>query len=479
MRESARLGRNFAAVATAQFVAQLLTFVLSATIARTLGPSSYGLFVFGFAFPSLLLLMVSAGLDEVIAIDVAAEPSRAGSYLTIVAAFRLPLALTAGVVLWISLGVLLDDPFARNVTLVLGVSALVQAYGSTFLAFFRAFEKLQYMALVVLIERTFTIAVAVVLLWRGLGLFEVALTFLAGAVISLTLATTILRRKFTWFSPSVDRPKARGILRKTVPFALGAVISTVIPSTGPVLLTISRGPVATGLFNAGLTLLMMVFSILTLCHVVLLPTLARIRTTSPERFTSILQHTQRFVFALGLPAALGGALYAEQIVTLFFGARFAGGGDPFRILMGAVAISTACIGNGAALAVSGRQPQNLYVGATGALCLVGLSFVLIPPFGPVGAAVAFLAGSAVTGTLGTIVTRRYVARIDLLNALGRPILAGSIMVLVLLLLGPPLWLGVPIGALVYFGSLRAVGGFQKGDWSMLRDAMRGALFRAV
>ena len=479
MGESARLGRNFAAVATAQFVAQLLTFILSATIARTLGPSPYGLFVFGFAFPSLLLLLLSAGLDEVIAIDIAANPSRAGSYLTTVALLRLPLAGLAAVTLWISLGVLLADPFARNVTLVLGISALLQTYGGTFLSFFRAFERLEYTALTVLVERGFTIGMAVVLLSRGFGLFEVALTFLAGGGISLAMSITLLRRKFTWFSPEIDRATTRGILRKTVPFALGAVLSTVIPSTGPVLLTISHGPLETGLFNAGLTLLMMVFSILTLCHVVLLPTLARIRASSPERLTSILQHTQRFVFALGLPTALGAALYAEEIVTLFFGSGFRGGGEPFRVLMGAVAISSACIGNGAALAVSGRQPQNLYVGSAGAIALVALSFVLIPAFGPLGAAVAFLVGSAVTGTLGTIVTRRYVVRIDLPNALGRPLIAGSVMVLVLIPFQLPLWFGVPCGALIYFGSLLAVGGFQKGDWTMLRDAMKGALFRAV
>ena len=479
MRESARLGRNFAAVATAQFVAQLLTFILSATIAITLGPSTYGLFVFGFAFPSLLLLLLSAGLDEVIAIDVAAKPSRAGSYLTTVALLRLPLAAISAVALWISLSFLLDDPFARNVTFVLGMSALLQTYGGTFLSFFRAFERLEYTALTVLVERGFTIGVAILLLSRGYSVFEVALAFLAGAGISLAMSITLLRRKFARFSPHVDRGTARVILRKTVPFALSAVISTVIPSIGPVLLTISHGPLATGLFNAGLTLLMMVFSILTLCHVVLLPTLARIRASSPERLASILQHTQRFVFALGLPAALGAALYAEQIVTLFFGGRFQGAGEPFRVLMGAVAISSACIGNGAALAVSGRQRQNLYVGSVGAIALVALSFVLMPAYGPLGAAVAFISGSALTGALGTIVTRRYVVRIDLLNALGRPILAGSVMVLLLVLFRMPFWVGVPIGALIYFGSLLAIGGFHKDDWSMLRDAMKGALFRAV
>ena len=133
----------------------------------------------------------------------------------------------------------------------------------------------------------------------------------------------------------------------------------------------------------------------------------------------------------------------------------------------------------APLAVSGRQRQNLYVGSVGAVALVALSFVLIPAYGPLGAAVAFISGSALTGVLGTIVTRRYVVRIDLLNALGRPILAGSVMVLLLVLFRMPFWVGVPIGALIYFGSLLAIGGFHKDDWSMLRDAMKGALFRAV
>ena len=42
-----------------------------------------------------------------------------------------------------------------------------------------------------------------------------------------------------------------------------------------------------------------------------------------------------------------------------------------------------------------------------------------------------------------------------------------------------LLVNLPFGALIYFGSLLAIGGFHKDDWSMLRDAMKGALFRAV
>ena len=473
-----RLSRNFTAVTIAQLVAQVLTFILSVTIARKLGASSYGLFVFGFAFPSLFLLLVSAGLDEVIAIDVAADRSRAQSYLTHVAAMRLPLLAAAFTAFWLSVTVVLTDPLARNLTLILGVSALFQTYGGTFLAFFRAFERLEYTAFVIIVERGFTIAGAFLLMLSGYGLLEIALVFLAGGVISLSLGMAILRWKFTWFSRGWDPRTAVGILRKTVPFALGAVLSTFVLSSGPVLLTVLRNTSDAGLFNSGLTLLLIVLTFLTLAHVVLLPTLARIRAVNPERLTSIVQDTQRFFFAIGLPTAVGAAVYAQPIVTLFFGPNFAAAGVPFRILMVAVAISSACIGNGAALGAVHHQTENLYVGTLGAVALLVLSLMIIPSYGPSGAAVAFVTGWAITGVLGTVVTRRYAVRVNLVSVLGRPLLAGAMMALLLSLLPLPLLVGVPLGALVYVTSLYAIGGVQRSDWRLLRDVVRGALGRA-
>ncbi|TLZ64579.1 MAG: flippase [Methanobacteriota archaeon] len=477
MREAVRLGRNFAAVTGAQFIVQVLTFLLSVTLARRLGTTSYGIFVFGFAFPSLFLLFVSAGLDEVIARDVAADPSRARAYLTVVAVLRLPFVAVSLLALWVSLQVLLSDPFARAVTLLLGGSTMLQAFAGTFQSFFRAYERLEYTALVVLAERGITIGVTFALLALGYGLLEIAATFLAGGGLSLALSIALVRRKFTWFSHTFDRRTASSVLRRAVPFALGAVISTIILSTGPVLLTILRSAGDAGLFNAGLSLLLIVLSILTLAHVVLLPTMARIRATNPERLASILEHTQRFFFALGLPVALGAALYARDIMTISFGPAFAGSAEAFRVLMGAVIVSSACIGNGAVLAVVGRQTENLYVGCAGALTLVGLSVVLITGFGPLGAAAGFVTGSAVTGILGTIITRRFAVRVDLRNILVRPSLAGGLMVFALFALSLPLSVGVPAGALVYFACLYGIGGIVKADWSMLRDAFIGALGR--
>src|SRR6266487_4112852 len=93
--DSKKFGRNFATTAFAQLVAQVLTLLVSVVLARQLGVSVYGVFVFGFAFPGWLLLLVSLGLDVVLSIQVAADRSPPSRHLTLPSLPRLLLAVIA------------------------------------------------------------------------------------------------------------------------------------------------------------------------------------------------------------------------------------------------------------------------------------------------------------------------------------------------------------------------------------------------
>src|SRR3990172_2501819 len=99
MNDAARLGRNFSATAVGQLVSQVLTLLMSVILARALGVVSYGVFVFAFAFPSWLLLIVSVGLDAVLTIDVAADRSKARAAKRRRSGTGVPLAFAAFVVL--------------------------------------------------------------------------------------------------------------------------------------------------------------------------------------------------------------------------------------------------------------------------------------------------------------------------------------------------------------------------------------------
>ncbi len=246
MNDARRFGRNFGAIAFAQVFSQILTLLMSLAIARTLGVEQYGIFVFGFAFPSWFLLVVSLGLDSVLTIDVAADRSKAGSYLTALVVVRIPLVLVTIASLWIFVQLILSDPFARTVTMILGMASILATYATTFRSVFRAFERLEFGALVTFVERSITTAGVLLLLLLGYGLLAVSFVFLFGSVVNLILLMFITRRRFIWFERRVDPSTVARMIKKTVPFALYAVASTFLYTSGPVLLTILQDPTATG-----------------------------------------------------------------------------------------------------------------------------------------------------------------------------------------------------------------------------------------
>ncbi len=478
MNEAIRLGRNYGATAYGQLISQILTLVISLAIARTLGVEQYGIFVFAFAFPSWFLLLVSLGLDPVLTIEVAANKDRAGSYLTTISVIRLLLVPIAIGLLWLSLNLLLSDPFARTVALILGTANILQTYAGTFSALFRAFERLEYMALVGVVERIFTTSAVLGLLFMGFGLFEISIAFVLGSSITLVLSLAIARTRFAWFARRTDLRTSWKIVRLALPFALAVAVGTFTNTTGTVLLTLLQDPQATGQFNAALTIQFALLSFVMMYPTVFLPTMSRMHRENPDMLATVLHKTQKLFFIVGLPIALGGWFYARAIMTLFYGDTFSDAARSFEVVIFNMAIATAFLGNSTALAATRHQTLNLLIGAAGAVTTVGLTVALIPSFGHVGAAYAFVVSAFLRAILSVVAVDRLIARVNMWDTLTRPILAGIVMVVVLYFVpGLSLWLGILVGGGLYFLALYVIKGITREDWYLVKDALRGALFR--
>lgn len=476
--EAKRFGRNFASAAFAQLVAQVLTLGASILIAREIDVRAYGIFVFGFAFPSWFLLLVSLGLDEVMAVEVAADRSKAARYLTLVSLIRLLLAFVALVALWLATNLIVTDPLGRSITLVLGASGVVMTCGGTFTAVFRSFERIEYAALVTIVERSVTVGAVVLLLLFRRGLFEISIAFLGGSFVMLALSSLLARRKFAWYTRDVDVKTVVEILRLATPFGLFNAVGTFTYSTGLVLLTLWHGPESGGLFNASFTLVFALFSFLSIVSLTTLPMMSRINQESRERLGGVIRRMQKLSLAVGVPLALGGWLFAGEIVTTFYGSAFQASADSFRILLVSFAIETAIMGIGPALAATGHAKEKLYIATGGAAVTIALSIVLIPGYGLLGAAYAFLASRLLIAVLGTITIQRYVGPLRMTATMGKCVVAGSAMMIALVAVpGLTLWVGIPVGGLVYLATLLGIQGMTREDGRVVWEGIRGALFR--
>lgn len=464
--------------ALAQLVAQGLTFLVSIVLARQLDVAAYGIFVFGFAFPSWFLLLISLGLDDVMMIDIAADPSRASRYLTTVGSLRLLTAAVAVVALWAGTLVVLADPLARTVTLLLGISSVITSYSTTFLSVFRGFEKFQYAALVTIIERGVTVSAAIAILLLGYGLMEVSFAFLVGSVVMLGVSALVSRRGFAWFVGRPGAREARQLLRRAVPFAMNGVVATFTYTPGLVLLTLMQGPASTGIFNAAFTLVLGLYSFLSLMSMAALPMMSRIQQESWDRLPSVLNQIQRLSVVVGVPIAFGGWLYAAPLITAFYGNRFLESAECFRVLILSIAIETATMGIGPALAATGHMQVRVNIGALGAVLMTALSALLIPSMGPLGVAYGFLASCVVSAVLSVAVIARYIAPLRVGRILGKTVVAGAVMSFVLLSIpGLVPGVGILLGAGVYFAVLFSLRGISLEDRIVVWNAVRGALFR--
>ncbi len=474
MNEVGRLGRNYSAIAVSHLLSQVLAFVVSVILARTLGLELYGIYVFGFAFPNLFLLVVSLGLNSVLTIDVAADRSRGASYLTAIATLRIPLLLIAVGALWLALELLLTDPFTKTVTLILGVASLLGTYADTFEAMFRAYERMEYAALVTIVERVTITAAILLLIVLGFGLIQISLVYVAGSIITLVLSLLILRMRITWFGRGIDLSQLKRILRRTITFALAAVVSTFLFSIGLVLLTILRDSTQTGEFNAAFALTLALFAPLQIYNLVFLPAMSRIFHERSDRLSMLLRKSQKLFFILGLPIAVGGWLYAEDLVTLLYGEAFLASAASLRILLFVLAIATAGLGVGTALAATGHQPVNLKIGVLGTATNIGLCFLLIPPWGAVGASIAFMVTHLLMAVLGMSAVHLLVAPLRVVETLPRPIIAGLAMVIILFFIPElPLWWGVPAGGAIYFLILLTIHGLTREDLALVKDVLKG------
>lgn len=102
-------------------------------------------------------------------------------------------------------------------------------------------------------------------------------------------------------------------------------------------------------------------------------------------------------------------------MTAFYGEFFRASAQSFQVCVFVVATSTAGPGLGTALAATGHQRLSLFIALAGAGANVGLRAALIPTYGHVGAAYAFLITTTGTALAGFAAAHRLVVHIDVVE----------------------------------------------------------------
>ncbi len=388
-------------------VSNAVFFIL---IVHGLDQDAAGRFSVATTLVAIALNLALFGLDEILVRRAAEHPDHAKVFANFLIA-RVGMVLISALVLdgFLVVSSLYPPELTLLVVLLsvglLGDGVLLLAQ-SLFVAHNRV--RLVLVTAVVVSVLRIVLGVAVIAL-RG-GLYRLALAFIAPSLFGAALAAVsamygVLGARPLALLGQIDFRFAWGELRRSASFFFISVFVIVEFQADVLLLSLLRSLPEVALYNAALTLMIAAWIMPQAFRAAIYPHMARARQSSLGRFWRYFRITIGPAVALGLGVGGALALFARLLMVLIYPADYSASAAILRIL--ALPLFFAFVSGPstrAMLTLHRESVAALMLGVSMAVNL-GANLLLIPQWGPMGAAVA----RAASGGAFCVLTYAYLA----------------------------------------------------------------------
>ena len=296
-------------------------------------------------------------------------------------------------ILMISMAALVDYPAEISEALILGSLSLIPTVFSNICrAAFIAYEKVEWLMVLALIETTFILVCNAWLVLNGFGvaylIAVVALAKLATSILSLMFVNRYTVRLRVNFDPRF----ARSLLPGIVAFGLSHTLGFVSRNLNVVLISFLSSVTTVGLYAAAAKLVDIVLLVIGIFAQLMLPrfasTFASLGEHDVDRYRRILHSYFSIAFIVGV----GLFSFSSTIVGTVFGDEFLPSVIVLRVLTVHFLIESLDAVAGMTLKAANQQNADVRLFAFNPLVNLALGSVLIPWLGAIGAALSRLGG---------------------------------------------------------------------------------------
>lgn len=436
--------------AVAEVASKISTFVLVVVAARMLDEAEFGAFAYAIAFSLLLVSLAQWGFDAVLERDGSTDPAHLPRLIaenlwwrTVIA---VPLFVVAAATQW----------FARPTrasavaVLLVMIATLVDSYSEVGRSIATACRNQAGVATAQVVQRGTAALVGLAALAAGTGLMGLAAGYLIGSVaggIGVLISTRRLR--VGWAPRSVTRAGLAAMGRKSVSVGLAAICSVIMLRIGAVLLGWWKSEEALAAFMVAFRLLETVLFVSWAMRRAAFPVMSAARDHGQVRAS--LEQAVGVVALVYVPFAAIVLADAPSILDLLFGSPYGetAAGALRWLSVAPLVYGVAHLCSFALLARDqhGRLLASSAIGAAGAA--LG-SLVLIPAFGPAGAAAAVTLSLVLASTVQFSLLRSVIGPVRILAPLALPLLIAAPTTIGLALVRLPVLLESSAFAVVFF-----------------------------
>lgn len=472
-----RIAKNAITLYAAWIVGVILSLVLTVFVARILGDVIYGKYTFALVFTGFFGVLTNLGTDVVLIREVARDKSKATKYLGNFVVIRL--ILSAIVLALIALTInLMNYPWDTIIAVyIFGGYTIITSLTAIFRVTFRAFERMEYEALINVLGRIITTSLGLLVLFMGFGLIELAYVFLVASIVNLILSVLICAKRFAKLKLEIDLDFWKKSIKIAIPFSLSNIFVMVYVRIDTIMLSIMKGDAVVAWYNAAYNLVLTFEPIVFVFMTTVFPLMSRLFISSEESLRVIYEKSFKYLILLGLPISVGGMVLAGKIIPFLFGAEFTNSIIVLQILIWDCLLLCMYRPIMYLLGSINRQGTMALIGLGGAAVNVGLNLLLIPRFSYVGAGITTLVTESLVTAVSWYAVSKYFYRLPVHKIMVKPLIAsvvmGAIVYFCSQVTSMSLALLIVLGAAVYFILLYLIRAFSEDDRSLFQEVVRG------
>lgn len=473
----AGLARNVFHLGIGQVLTTVLTMVLNAAIARTLGASDFGLFYLLQSITNFAYVFVDWGHGPYVTREVARHPERSGDLLGSVLVVRV---LSIGVVgaIAVALTWLLGYDLRTRLLAALIILCWMPVYlGLTYAWVFRGRERMDCEALLSVVLKSSTLALALACFALGGRLVALLPMYaLAGAV---TYAVALRLYHGLRLPPlQVSRPTALASIRDGAPLMAISLAVAVQPYMDANILYKLAPAGVVGWYGAAWVIAGTLVAPATILGATMYPRLSRASADAGE-FAQSLRTAFRPLLLVAILGAVGTILFADFAIGLVYGQKnFGPAADVLKAFAPGLALIYIDMLFGHAILARGKAGRLAKAKVVAVVVTTGVELALVPLFqsrygnGGLGVMLAMACGELVMVIAAVYLIREIVTRAMALDVL-RGLASGILTILVFRAL-PAMHpaVGIPLCILLFVALATAFRLVRREDLALLSSAIR-------
>jgi O-antigen/teichoic acid export membrane protein len=468
-----RIVKNTSALFIAQIVSSSVSLIFGVVIARFLGDTVFGKFAFALAFTEIFSIFASLGYNTLLVREVSRDKTLVNKYINNIFSFRVIISLILYVLIVITINLMQYPDDTKIAVYLLGIFQILEALANVFKVTFRAFERMELEAAIIVSVNLISLPFMLFLIYLGYGLITVCLVYVTIGLMDFVFSILLCGKKIA----TVKREFDFNFFRKTIPTAISlsmlAIFALIYVKIDTVMLSIMKGDAVVGWYNAAYYMVQGFKPLQQLFMSALFPLMSFSFVSSKDVLKRIFERSFKYLFILGLPMAIGITLLADKIIFLIYGSNFQNSIIALQILSWDVLLVFlyGCI---SFLLVSiDRQHQMALLAGCTAIINIVLNLILIPSYSYIGSAFATIIAESFLLLAYIYLSARYFHLLPFHKIIIKPIIACSIMGLFVYFFHEMnLIVIILLAIIIYFTILFIIKGFSKDEIALMKSLIK-------